>query len=182
MERAVVGSFASYAAASQVAADLMLAGFAQSEINIVGRGSPGARDGRDEGLEELLGHEPHGGEDAECAGSFGNPMIAVGSIADELLRAGEADPVPRLIHGLASMGVENCAAMRHVRAVARGGALIALRLAQSRAALAEAVICRHSAEARIADMPDPIPATRQPYSIAARAFETGPELAEVAPN
>jgi hypothetical protein len=184
MERAVVGSFASYAAASQVAADLMLAGFAQSEINIVGQGS--VRAGDAEGHGELFGQEPHGREGTRFAGSPDEGMIAVGSIADELLRAGEGGLLPQLAHGLASMGVENCAAMRHARAVARGGALIALRLAQSRVALAEAVIHRHSAEARIAHRQDPGPAMRQPRCVTARVVETGlglpSEALEAAPN
>jgi len=115
MKTTVVGDYQDFAAASRVAAELMLAGFAQAEISIVGRDAA-----RDEAR-----------------------FAYAGALAQGLSGAHERDFESRLVAGLAHLCVPPRAAVRHAGALAQGGGLVAIQSDDERAKRALGVMRRH---------------------------------------
>jgi hypothetical protein len=115
MKTTVVGDYKDFAAASRVAAELMVSGFAQAEISIVGRDSA-----HDEAR-----------------------FAYAGALAQGLCGAHESDFEPRLVSGLAHLCVPPRAAARHAGALAQGGGLVAIQSDHERAKRALGVMQRH---------------------------------------
>ena len=115
MKTTVVGDYKDFAAASRVAAELMLSGFAQAEISIVGRDTA---------------HD-------EARFAF------AGALAQGLCGAHERDFEPRLVAGLAHLCVPPRDAARHAGALTNGGGLVAMQSDHERAKRALGVMRRH---------------------------------------
>lgn len=121
MKTTIVGDYGDFATASRVAAELMVAGFAQGAISIVGR-------------DELI--RP------SLPGSASRFAFA-GSLAGDLTGAREDDFEPRLVAALARLCVPPRAAARHAAAMLRGGGLVAIQTDSERARRGESVMGRH---------------------------------------
>jgi hypothetical protein len=119
MKTTVVGDFEDFATASRVAAELMVAGFAQSEISIVGR-------------DELAHAKPAGA----------SRFAFAGALAQDLAGAREGDFRERLVAGLARLCVPPRAAMRHAQTMLHGGGLVAIHTDVERARRAANVMRR----------------------------------------
>ena len=115
MRITIVGDYQDFAIASRVAAELMVAGFAQAEISVVGR-------------DEV---------------DDGSRFAFAGALAASLSGARESDFARRLVTGLASLCVPPRAAERHAAALAHGGGLVAIHGDAERARRAESVMQRH---------------------------------------
>jgi hypothetical protein len=115
MKTTVVGDYDDFASASRVAAELMMAGFVQSQISIVGRDT--ARDGA--------------------------RFAFAGALARDLAGAHERDFAQRLVSALARLCVPPHAATRHAESLAGGGGLVAIQSDHERARRAAAVMRRH---------------------------------------
>ena len=118
MKTTVVGEHEDFAAASRAAAELMIAGFAQSQISIVGRDLVAERD---------------------VAARF----AFAGAVAHTLAGASEHDFHDRLVAALAHLCVPPRAAARHADSIARRGGLLVVQADVERAKQAEAVMRRH---------------------------------------
>src|SRR5690242_7444800 len=134
MKTTVVGEFTDFALASRVAAELMITGFAQAEISIVGR---------------------------HAAGDEGRFAFA-GALARDLSGAREDDFAPRLTAGLAHLCVPPRAAARHAQALAEDGGLVAIHSDHERAQRALAVMRRHGVAESYAAGPAPLARASRP--------------------
>jgi len=115
MKTTVVGDYEDFAQASRVAAELMIAGFAQAEISIVGRDTM---------------HD-------EARFAF------AGELARDLSGAHEHDFTSRLVAGLAHLCVPPHDAALHAEAITDGGGLVAIQSDHERALRALAIMRRH---------------------------------------
>ena len=115
MKTTVIGEYPDFAHASRVAAELMIAGFAQAEISIVGREA----------------------KDDEARFAF------AGELARDLSGAHERDFTSRLVAGLAHLCVPPHDASLLAEALADGGGLVAIQSDHERALRALAIMRRH---------------------------------------
>jgi hypothetical protein len=120
MKTTVIGNYDDFAAASRVAAELMVAGVAQAEISVVGR-------------EEV---------------SEGARFAFAGALAQDLSGARDEDFEQRLVAGLARLCVPPRAAARHASTLAKRGGLVAIHADCERARKAHAVMAREGTAER----------------------------------
>ena len=118
MKTTVVGEHEDFAAASRAAAELMIAGFTQAQISIVGRDLVAAQDGA-------------------------SRFAFAGAVAQSLAGANEDDFQDRLIAALAHLCVPPRSAARHAEKLARSGGLVVVQADVERARQAETVMRRH---------------------------------------
>jgi hypothetical protein len=118
MKTTVVGEHIDFAAASRAAAELMIAGFTQAQISIVGR-------------------------DVVAAEDRASRFAFAGAVAHSLAGATEADFHDRLVAALAHLCVPPRAAARHAGKLARSGGLVVVQADVERARHAETVMRRH---------------------------------------
>lgn len=135
MHTTLIGIYDNFAAASRAAAALMLEGFSQSEISVVGHEA--AADGSARG--EL----------------FAARFVFAGALGRGLAGAREDDFLSRLVESLARLGVPPRSAMRHAQSLAQTGALVAIRADVDRAAKGEGVLATFGAVARYVTGPVP---------------------------
>ena len=126
MKTTIIGNYEDFAAASRVAAQLMIAGFAQAEISVVGR-------------EQV---------------ADGARFAFAGALAQDLSGARDDDFEQRLVAGLARLCVPPRAAARHAATLAQQGGLVAIHAEYERARRAESVMGREgAAESYVAGAP-----------------------------
>ena len=118
MKTTVVGDHEDFAAASRAAAELMIGGFTQAPISIVGR-------------------------DVVAAGGEASRFAFAGAVACALAGASEDDFSERLVAALSHLCVPPRAAARHAEKLADGGGLVVLQADVERARHAESVLRRH---------------------------------------
>jgi hypothetical protein len=118
MKNTVVGEHEDFAAASRAAAELMIAGFTQAQISIVGR-------------------------DVAATGDDASRFAFAGAVAQSLAGASEADFRDRLVAALAHLCVPPRAAARHADLLSRSGGLVVVQADVERAKQAETVMRRH---------------------------------------
>lgn len=121
MKTTIVGDYEDFATASRVAAELMVAGFAQAEISIVGRDEVGV----------------------PSLPAAASRFAFAGALAQDLAGARESDFEPRLVAALARLCVPPRAAAKHAAAMLHGGGLVAIHAESERARRAECVMRRH---------------------------------------
>ena len=132
MKMTVVGDHENFAAASRAAAELMIAGFTQAQISIVGRDV--------------------------VAGAEGASRFAfAGAVARALAGASEHDFENRLIVALSHLCIPPRAAARHAQGLAHGGGLVVVHADIERAKDAEAVMRRHGVASSYAAGSLPMP-------------------------
>ena len=115
MKTTVIGTYEDFATASRVAAELMMTGFAQAEISVVGR------------------------EEVDDGARF----AFAGALAQELSGAHDSNFQHRLATGLARLCVPPRAAARHAASLARTGGLVAINSDSERARRGETVMACH---------------------------------------
>ncbi|MFO1313331.1 MAG: hypothetical protein U1F41_14850 [Burkholderiales bacterium] len=135
MRTTIVGEYEDFAAASRAAASLMIAGFPQARIGVVGRNV--AFNG-----------------DAEGRAQF----AFAGAIARELTGAVEDDFDERLVCALSRLCVPPAESSRHARALEGGGGLLVLQVPAEDARRAEAIMREHGTAMTYAV--GPLPLTR----------------------
>lgn len=164
MMKTVVGSFDSFAEASDVAQELRQAGFLETDVNIVANNarridtsdtdSATTRDASSAASGAATGAVAGGalGGAAGLAVSLMGlaipgvgPILAAGPIAAALAGAGAGAVAGGLIGGLTELGVPESEAEYYAEAVRRGGALVTVRADESRVDEAEAIMRRHGA-------------------------------------
>jgi hypothetical protein len=118
MKTTVVGEHEDFTAASRAAAELMIAGFTQAQISIVGR-------------------------DLVASPDSASRFAFAGAVAQSLAGANEADFQDRLVAALAHLCVPPRAAVRHAEKLAGSGGLVVVQADVERARHAEAVMRRH---------------------------------------
>jgi hypothetical protein len=162
MIKTVIGSFDSFADASDVARELREAGYLDSDVNVVANNIQ--RDGAAEPTDRSDASDAASGAatGAVAGGALGGaaglavslmglaipgigPILAAGPIAAALAGAGAGAVAGGLIGGLTEMGVPEGEAEYYAEAVRRGGALVTVRADESRADEAEAIMRRHDA-------------------------------------
>ena len=118
MKTTVVGDHEDFAAASRAAAELMIGGFTQAQISIVGRDvAPGDREA--------------------------SRFAFAGAVACALAGATERDFSDRLVAALSHLCVPPRAAARHADKLAAGGGLVVVQADVEAARQAENVMRRH---------------------------------------
>jgi hypothetical protein len=117
LKTTVVGDQEDFAAASRAAAELMIAGFAQAQISIVGR-------------------------DVAAGGHDAARFAFAGAVSHALAGANDRDFRDRVAAALAHLGVPPRAAARHADDLARGGGLVVVQADAERARRAESVMHR----------------------------------------
>lgn len=156
--KTVVGSFDSHTDASHAAAKLMSAGFMQSEINVLSNNTSKA------GASDATDNVPAASVDASGAttgaltgGALGGaadvavammglaipgigPILAAGTLATVLAGAGAGAVAGGLIGGLTDAGVSDTDAEYYAESVRRGGALVTVRVDDSRVEEAESIL------------------------------------------
>jgi hypothetical protein len=160
MIKTVIGSFDTLAQASDVARDLRAAGFLDSDINVIAHsGGPGDPVVRDKVTDDDTNNAAVG---AVAGGALGGaaglavsimgiaipgigPILAAGPIVAALAGAGTGAVAGGLIGGLTELGVPESEAEYYAESVRRGGAVVTVRVDESRADEAEAVLDRHGA-------------------------------------
>lgn len=136
MRTTVIGEFHDFAAASQAAAELMVVGYTQAQISVVGR--------------EVMS----GADDA-------SRFAFAGAVARELAGSSEDDFVDRLVFALSQLCVPPRAAVHHAESLAAGGGLVIIQTYPERASQAKAVLDRYgSASSYFAESP-PMARTRR---------------------
>jgi hypothetical protein len=118
MKTTVVGEHHDFAAASRAAAELMIAGFTQAQISIVGR-------------------------DHVDSNNDASRFAFAGAVAHSLAGANEDDFQDRLVAALAHLCVPPRAAARHADKLAHSGGLVVVQADVERAKQAETVMRRH---------------------------------------
>ena len=118
MKTTVVAEHQDFAAASRAAAELMIGGFTQAQISIVGR-------------------------DVIAGGRGAARFAFAGAVACELAGANEDDFRERLVAALSRLCVPPTAAARHADNLLRGGGLVVVQAEVDRARHAELVMRRH---------------------------------------
>ena len=118
MKTTVVGDHEDFAAASRAAAELMIGGFTQAQISIVGR-------------------------DVAAGGGEPSRFAFAGAVAGALAGACEDDFGERLVAALSHLCVPPRAAARHAEKLAGGGGLVVVQADVERARQAEIVMRRH---------------------------------------
>lgn len=136
MRTTIVGEYEDFAAASRAAASLMIAGFPQAQIGIVGR------------YVALHDDDAEGGGRAQFA--------FAGTIARGLTGAVEHDFDERLVCALSRLGVPPAASRRHASALEGGGGLVVLQTSPDDVRRAEAAMRQHGTVATYAVGPVPI--------------------------
>jgi hypothetical protein len=125
MKTTVVGEHEDFAAASRAAAELMIAGFTQPQISIVGR-------------------------DVVTGEQGGSRFAFAGAVACALAGADEHDFRDRLVAALSHLCVPPRAAARHADKLVDGGGLVVVQADVERAKHAEIVMRRHGVAASYA--------------------------------
>jgi hypothetical protein len=134
----VVSEHRDFAAASRAAAELMVGGFTQAQISIVGR-------------------------DVMAAGGGASRFAFAGAVACELAGATERDFRERLVAALSRLCVPPAAAARHADELLRGGGLVVVQADVDRARHAEVIMRRHGIPASYAAGSMPLsPVSRHP--------------------
>lgn len=135
MRTTIVGEYEDFAAASRAAASLMIAGFPQAQIGIVGR-------------YVALHDDAEGGGRAQFA--------FAGTIARGLTGAVEHDFDERLVCALSRLCVPPAASRRHASALEGGGGLVVLQTSADDVRRAGAAMRQHGTVATYAVGPVPI--------------------------
>ena len=130
MRTTIVGEYGGFAAASRASAALMIAGFPQAQIGIVGR--------------NVALHGDHG-DTAQFA--------FAGAIARGLTGAAEHDFDERLVCALSRLCVPPAASRRHAAALEGQGGLVVLQASADDVRRAEAVMREHGTVASYAGGP-----------------------------
>lgn len=156
--KTVVGSFDRHTDAAQAAAKLMSAGFMQSDINVVSNntGKAGVSDAPDNvhaasvdasGVTTgALTGGALGGAAGVAVAMLGlaipgiGPILAAGTLATVLAGAGAGAVAGGLIGGLTDAGVSDTDAEYYAESVRRGGALVTVRVDDSRVEEAESIL------------------------------------------
>jgi len=125
MKTTVVGDHEDFAAASRAAAELMIGGFTQAQISIVGR-------------------------DVARSGQDGSRFVFAGAVSSALAGASDHDFRERLVAALSHLCVPPRAAARHADKLAEGGGLVVVQADVERAKHAEVVMRRHGVAASYA--------------------------------
>ena len=160
MVKTVIGSFDTLAQASQVARDLRAAGFLDSDINVIANstktGEAVVRDGADvDDTNNAAVGAVAGGAIGGAAGLAVSlmglaipgigPILAAGPIVAALAGAGTGAVAGGLIGGLTELGVPEDEAGYYAESVRRGGAVVTVRVDESRVDEAETLLGRHGA-------------------------------------
>ncbi len=159
MIKTVIGSFDTLAQASEVARDLRAAGFLDSDINVIAHsertGDPEARDNVNDDTNNAAVGAVAGGALGGAAGLAVSlmgiaipgigPILAAGPIVAALAGAGTGAVAGGLIGGLTELGVPEAEAEYYAESVRRGGAVVTVRVDESRVDEAEALLGRHGA-------------------------------------
>ena len=132
MKMTVVGDHEDFAAASRAAAELMIAGFTQAQISIVGR-------------------------DVAADSGHATRFAFAGAVARVLAGACDEDFENRLIVALSHLCIPPRAAARHAQGLANGGGLVVVHADVERAREAEAVMRRHGVASSYAAGSLPMP-------------------------
>jgi hypothetical protein len=145
LKTTVVAEHRDFAAASRAAAELMIAGFTQAQISIVGR-------------------------DVIAGGRGASRFAFAGAVACGLAGSAEHDFRGRLVAALSRLCVPPATAARHADNLLRGGGLVVVQADVDRARDAELVMRRHGVPASYAAGSMPLsPASRLPAHNAALA-------------
>ena len=147
MKTTVVGDHADFAAASRAAAELMIGGFTQAQISIVGREVEAGRGGV--------------GESESARFAF------AGAVARTLAGATEQDFWHRLVAALSHLCVPPRAAARHADTLGHSGGLVVVQADVERAKQAEAVVRRHGVATSYAAGSIPLAHSARPRARAA---------------
>ena len=162
MVKTVVGSFDSISEAASAARDLRAAGYLDSDVNVIANNAqrPVGKEGEtvtatDDAASGAATGIVAGGALGGAAGLAASlmglaipgvgPILAAGPIAAALAGAGAGAVAGGLIGGLTDLGVSETHAEYYAEAVRRGGALVTLRVDDSRVDEAEAILRRHGA-------------------------------------
>jgi uncharacterized membrane protein len=162
MVKTIVGSFDSFNEAHQVANDLRAAGFLDSDISIVANNAAGEY--REDDRVRASGDTDSSattkgavtgavvGGGAGLAASLAGlaipgigPIIAAGPIVATLAGAGTGAVAGGLIGGLVDLGVPENDAQYYAEAIRRGGALVTVRVDESRAEEVADIMRAHGA-------------------------------------
>ena len=127
MIKTVAGSFDSFLQASQASRDLRLAGFLESDINIIANDTARQAD------------------PAVAAGSLNGAPHEVQGTTAGVVAGGAGAVAGGLIGGLTDLGIAKSDAEHYAEAVRRGGALVTVRADSTRADEAEATLRRGGA-------------------------------------
>jgi len=156
--KTVVGSFDRHTGASQAAAKLMSAGFMQSEINVISNNTSKVGVNEDTGNVHAASTDTSGvTTGALTGGALGGaagiavammglaipgigPILAAGTLATVLAGAGAGAVAGGLIGGLTDAGVPDTDAEFYAESVRRGGALVTVRVDDSRVDEAESIL------------------------------------------
>jgi hypothetical protein len=162
MVKTVVGTFDSISEASAAARDVRNAGFLPDDVNVVAnntqrlggdtvRTTDAAETKTSGAATGVLTGGALGGVAGLAASLMGlaipgiGPILAAGPIAALLAGAGAGAVAGGLIGGLTDMGVPEEHAQYYAEAVRRGGALVTVRVDESRADEAERILREHGA-------------------------------------
>lgn len=168
MVKTVVGTFDSISEASAAARDIRAAGFLPDDVNVVANntqrtGITGDTTTAAARTEEATEHTASGAATGVLTGgAIGGvaglaaslmglaipgigPILAAGPIAAALAGAGAGAVAGGLIGGLTDMGVPEEHAQYYAEQVRRGGALVTVRVDESRADEAERILRDHGA-------------------------------------
>jgi hypothetical protein len=162
MVKTVVGSFDNIAQASAAARDVRAAGFLADDVNVVannaqrlGADTAGTAETAESTTSGAATGVLTGGALGGVAGLAASlmglaipgigPILAAGPIAAALAGAGAGAVAGGLIGGLTDMGVPEEHAAYYAEAVRRGGALVTIRVDESRADEAERILREHGA-------------------------------------
>ncbi len=156
--KTIVGSFDSFAEASEASAQLVSAGFMQNDINIISNNT-----GRTGTTDNVRAAETAPNDDsgvttgALTGGAIGGaagvaislmglavpgigPILAAGALATVLAGAGAGAVAGGLIGALTDMGVSDEDAHYYAESVRRGGALLTVRADDSRSVQVESIL------------------------------------------
>lgn len=159
MIKTVIGSFDNFAIASLVAADLIAAGFMQSDINVLSNNTSREItdpigsipiDANGEASSAVTGGAI-GGAAGFAIGLMGlavpgvGPILAAGPIITALAGAGAGAVAGGLVGGLTNVGVPEKDAQYYAESIRRGGALVTVKVDLSRVEEAEHLMRRQGA-------------------------------------
>lgn len=147
MTRTITRSYDTYEDAAAVVARLEDAGFSSENISLVGRNDDVDDDGDESNAEEGAGIGGMVGGAAGLLAGLGmiaipgiGPVVAAGWLASTAAGAAVGAVTGGLIGAMTSAGVREGDAHFYAETVRRGGSVVSLRVADTRAAEAEAIM------------------------------------------
>lgn len=160
----VARMFDSYASAAAAVRDLETAGFSHDQISLVAQGGDDTTAAKSSGLVDRARADDHAESGAGTGAGIGaalgggagllagigalaipglGPIVAAGWLVAALTGAGAGAAAGGLLGTLTSAGVDEADAHVYAEGLRRGGNLVTVRTADTRASEAEAVLARH---------------------------------------